>query len=418
MSHTPSTRPLVVGEAFAPSTSIPLRRTPPVRQLRHALLLIMLGVFPAVLLPAVWFWWSQHLSLEGVGAVLVLFGVASMGWLAWLFALPPPTPITIDDDVVDLPLGRRRLRIALPELLVARLMPREVVLFAATPPGQAPRGHVGGLVIPRRCFANDDGALQLVDAIRTHLRTRHGEGYVERLDANEQRQRAFQSRRPIVVQIAGAACAVVFGLQLATDAGQSVDGLVAIGANASSLVMDGALWRLVTANLLHGSLLHLGMNLAALLSTGALVERWLGRQGMTLTLIGSGVVGQLMSALVATAQHAPRVTVGISGAVFGILGVLLVSTVRFRKHPTGGLRVPAMTWVLLLATNGALSLIPMVDVAAHVGGFVAGAAVALVTAPRPGAPAHVAPELQRRLAVVAVVVVVLAVVRLLASLWS
>jgi len=398
-----------------PSTSIPLRRTPPTRRPRHAALLLLFGVLPAVVLPLGWFWWVRLLSADVVALALVLVGLAASGWLAWLFALPRPAPIVVDDDTLELPVGRQRLRFALPELLVLRLTPEGLVLFAAAPPGERPRGHVGGAMLARTDFNDVDGALHLVQTVRERLARHHGAGFVARLDENERRQQAFQRRRPIVVQAVALVCAAAFVAEVTTGAVASLGGLVRAGANASDLVGDGAVWRLVTANLLHGSWLHLGMNLAALLSTGALVERWLGRPGTVIVLWASGVGGQAASTVLAWLGGEPRVSVGISGAVFGVLGVLLVSTWRFRRQATGGLRVPWATWLLLLATNGAISLIPMVDVAAHVGGFVIGALVATVVAPRPGRPAMLAPLAQSRVATVAGALVVAAVVALLAS---
>lgn len=398
------------------STSIPLRRTPPTRRPRHAALVLLFGVLPAVVLPLAWFWWVRLIGTDAAAIILLLGGAAGVGWLAWLFALPRPAPIIVDDDVIDLPFGRRRLRLALPELLVARLTPEGLVLFAAAPPGQPARGHVGGVLLARSDFAEVDGPLHLVAAIRDRLARVHGEGYVVRLDENERRQLAFHRRRPIVVQLTAALCGAVFLVELGTGAVDSLAGLVRAGANASDLVAHGAVWRLVTANLLHGSWLHLGMNLAALLSTGALVERWLGRPGTFLVLCGSGVGGQLTSVALAWLGTTPRVSVGISGAVFGVLGVLLVSTWRFRHQATGGLRVPAATWLLLLLTNGAISLIPIVDVAAHVGGFAFGAAIAVVVTPRPGRGPLLGLAGQGRAASVAGVIVLVSVIMGLASL--
>lgn len=400
------------------STSIPLRRTPPTRRPRHAALVLLFGVLPAVVLPLAWFRWVGLIGTDTAAIILLLCGAAGVGWLAWLFALPRPAPIVVDDDVVDLPFGRRRLRLALPELLVARLTPEGLVLFAAAPPDRPARGHVGGVLLARSDFVDADGPLHLVAAIRDRLARVHGEGYIVRLDENERRQLAFHRCRPIVVQLTAALCGAVFLVELGTGAVNSLADLVRAGANASDLVATGAVWRLVTANLLHGSWLHLTMNLAALLSTGALVERWLGRPGTVIVLWASGVGGQAASTALAWIAGEPRVSVGISGAVFGVLGVLLVSTWRFRRQVTGGLRVPWATWLLLLATNGAISLIPMVDVAAHVGGFAIGALAAALVAPRPGRPAILAPQAQSRVALVAGALVVAAVVALLANQTS
>lgn len=393
-----------------------LRRTPPTRRRRHALLLLLLGVLPAALMPLLWFWWRRTLSTEFVGVALVLVGMASLGWLVWLFALPAPSPIIIDDGFLTVPFGRRHLRLALPEILVARLDGRDLVLFAATPQGVAAHGHVGGVLVPGSSFASKTGAHDVVTALRARMLHRYGQGLVDRLDDNERRQVAFQRRRPLVVWGATAICVVAFGIELWTNALSSAGGLTALGANASDRVADFEVWRVVTANFLHGSAIHLFMNLAALLSTGALVERWLGRPATVLVLWCSGSIGQLASAVGAMGDSVPRLSVGISGAVFGVLGVLFVSSVRFRGQATGGLRVPLTMWVVLVVTNGAISTIPIVDVTAHIAGFIAGAATALLVAPRPGGrPALLGPKVLRAAAAVAGVLTVLAFLALVVS---
>lgn len=383
---TTSTTPEAPAAPPPAPVSVPLRRTPPVRSLWSAAVFLLLGVFPAVLLPVGWFWWARVVSDVAALALLVAFGLGAIAWLSWMFALPKPGPIVVADGFVELPWGRSRLRMALHEVLLCRLDDKALNLFAATAPGATGAGDVGAVVIQRRYFVDADGALDVVAAIRAAMAAMHP-GLVERLDANEARQRAFFQRRPVVIYTAAAVCVAGFAAELAVGAiGDGVVGasaLIRMGANSSLRVGELELWRLVTANFLHGSLIHIGMNLAALLSTGAVVERWLGRPATVAVLVVSGVVGQATSVLLALSAGEPRVSVGISGAIFGVLGVLLVSSVRYRKQGAGGIRVPASTWVVLLLTNAAISTIPMVDAAAHGGGLVAGAAVALVVSPRP-----------------------------------
>lgn len=391
----------------AAAVHVAMRRTAPTRRPRHALLLLLLGVLPAVLLPLLWFWSQRTLSTAQVGGALLAVATVSLAWLASLYVLPAPMPVVVDDNHLTVSLGRRRLKLSLPEILVARVDGRDLILFAAAPPGTAPQGDVGGVLVPSYCFKDRDGAQQTVSGLRNRLQRLYGASLVERLADNERRQLAFQGKRAIVVQGVAGACVVAFGVEVWTNALASSDSLIAVGANASDRVAAFELWRGVTANFLHGSLIHLAMNLAALLSTGALVERWLGRAATVIVLWFAGVGGQLASALVAIMAGDGRLSVGISGAVFGILGVLFVSSVRFRRQSTGGLRVPLATWIVLIATNGAISTIPIVDVTAHVAGFVVGAAAALLVAPRPGGrPPLASPRLMR---VVASVVGVLTV---------
>ncbi len=384
----------------------------------HAAIILGLGILPALVLPLGWFWWSGVISDAVCAVVLVLFGMCAVGWLAWLFALPAPSPVTIGDGFVDVPWGRGRRRMALPEVLLCRLEHKTLSIFAASAPGAAPVGDVGSVVLSRRDFVDDDGPLELVGAIRAAMHAIHP-GLVARLDENEARQRAFFQRRPVVIIAAAGICAVGFVVEVATGAiGDGIAGaagLIHLGANSSLRVGAFEVWRLVTANLLHGSLIHIGMNLAALLTTGAVVERWLGRPATLIVLTASGVAGQGASAAIALAEGVARVSVGISGAVFGVLGVLLVSSFRYRRQSTGGMRVPASTWLLLLITNAAISMIPMVDVAAHAGGLVAGVCVALVVSPRPHGPPMLTPRQQLWLAGVAGAAIVVSLICLAVS---
>lgn len=148
------------------------------------------------------------------------------------------------------------------------------------------------------------------------------------------------------------------------------------GANsASAVVRDGQWWRLLTATVLHGGLVHLALNLWALWVAGTQVCRWFGNGPFLLVYWGSALAGSALS-LHFSAQQA--VSVGASGAVFGVLGALLAGVVQHRE------RVPKALVTQWLTSQGvfvAISLAqgfmrPGIDNAAHVGGLVAGAAMA------------------------------------------
>lgn len=139
-------------------------------------------------------------------------------------------------------------------------------------------------------------------------------------------------------------------------------------------VADGEWWRLLTAPFLHGNLAHIGLNMLALWILGSAVEPALGRARF-LTVYGlSALGGTTASYLVAN----PLVlSVGASGAVFGLLGALLVVLRRLNRDVSGVL--------VLLAVNLVLGfLVPNIDWRAHLGGLVVGVLVtaAFVYPPR------------------------------------
>lgn len=149
------------------------------------------------------------------------------------------------------------------------------------------------------------------------------------------------------------------------------------GGNAASEVQRGQWWRLLSAVFLHSGLMHLAMNMAALLCTGPTVERVYGSRRFLLLYLGAGLAGSAMS-LHFSAQQATAV--GASGAVFGVAGALLVAALQHRRF------LPTMLSFYTLGGIGLLLLDAMlrgfgserVDNAAHVGGLLAGCLLALI----------------------------------------
>jgi membrane associated rhomboid family serine protease len=92
------------------------------------------------------------------------------------------------------------------------------------------------------------------------------------------------------------------------------------GALYGPVVADGDWWRLFTAMFLHASLLHIAFNMLALWWFGSVVERSVGTLRYILIYVASGLAGSA-GALIASPN---AVTVGASGAIFGLLGALLV----------------------------------------------------------------------------------------------
>jgi membrane associated rhomboid family serine protease len=132
-------------------------------------------------------------------------------------------------------------------------------------------------------------------------------------------------------------------------------------------VADGDWWRLITAPFLHYGLLHLGMNMLVLWFIGPPLEEYFGHARYLLVYVVSGLAGSA-GALIWSPD---ALTVGASGAIWGIMGAALVLEAR-RIYVFGG---QAMGLVVI---NGALTfLIPGISKGGHVGGFVGGALCAL-----------------------------------------
>jgi len=156
--------------------------------------------------------------------------------------------------------------------------------------------------------------------------------------------------------------------------------LVALGGLNRALVEAGDTWRLVSAALLHGSLLHILFNGIALLMVGRFLETLVGRTWF----LALFVLGALGGAALSLAINAPGVvSVGASGAIMGLLAAAFVTSFRLPRGPERtGLQVN-------LAQMLVPSLLPLafghdaalggrseihVDYGAHLGGALVGAA--------------------------------------------
>jgi membrane associated rhomboid family serine protease len=142
----------------------------------------------------------------------------------------------------------------------------------------------------------------------------------------------------------------------------------AIGSDGQLIgVAEGEWWRLVTAAFLHYGPLHLGMNMLVLWIIGPALEGYLGHGRYALLYLVSGLAGSA-GALVWSPN---ALTVGASGAIWGIMGAALVLEAR-RIYVFGGQAMGLVVFNLLFTF-----LIPGVSIGGHIGGLIGGGLAAL-----------------------------------------
>lgn len=154
-----------------------------------------------------------------------------------------------------------------------------------------------------------------------------------------------------------------------------VDDLLAFGADSPARVTLGEPWRLFTCMFVHAGIVHLGCNMWALRSLGPPVEMLFGRARFALMYVLAGLGGSVASCL----WNPAGVSVGASGAIFGLPGALMAFFVMHRSQLPPGLFSAQMRWMgTFLAINVLIALsIPQIDLAGHVGGLVTGFACGL-----------------------------------------
>jgi membrane associated rhomboid family serine protease len=135
-----------------------------------------------------------------------------------------------------------------------------------------------------------------------------------------------------------------------------------------SIAIEIEWWRLITSAFLHGGWLHIAFNMYVLYALGPSLERLLGHSRYLVLYLMAALGGAVCSYAFSDVM---TVSVGASGAIFGLMGALVVAGRKLRYDITQVL--------ILLAVNFAIGfLAPGVDWKAHIGGLVVGAAVAAI----------------------------------------
>lgn len=159
----------------------------------------------------------------------------------------------------------------------------------------------------------------------------------------------------------------------------SADLLFKWGGNFPPVTAHGEPWRLLSATFVHAGILHVGFNLLILWQVGRRVERLFGHGAFLVAYLASGLLASITSMVF----HWTNVTVGASGAIFGIIGVLLGYLVRDREAlPKAVFRGLGKGILMFLLYNLLFGLqVKNVDLSAHVGGLAAGFLCGLVLVP-------------------------------------
>jgi rhomboid protease GluP len=144
--------------------------------------------------------------------------------------------------------------------------------------------------------------------------------------------------------------------------------LYRFGAGFGLAIIQGEWWRLVTPIFLHGGILHFGFNSYVLLQLGPLVESEYGRGRFWVVYLACGIAGNVFAAIFSPQS----LVVGASGAIFGLVGVLIVHSGRRGGFGGRQLRSRLMQWAFLMFV---ISLMPGISLSAHAGGFVGGLAL-------------------------------------------
>ena len=149
--------------------------------------------------------------------------------------------------------------------------------------------------------------------------------------------------------------------------------LIDLGANLRRLTLDGEPWRLFTSLFIHIGIIHLVLNLLALIMIGKQLERVIGSFNFAAFYIFTGLIASLTSVI----WHVNTASAGASGAIFGMfglfIGLLLSKTIHFEDRKS-----LLINMSILVGYNLIIGMKQGIDNAAHAGGLVSGILVGML----------------------------------------
>lgn len=178
----------------------------------------------------------------------------------------------------------------------------------------------------------------------------------------------FKPKKPIITYVLIAINVIIFLLGMILNLS---DTFINLFANYGPLVTEGQYYRLFTSMFIHANLFHILFNMYALYLLGSQAEGFFGKGKFLVIYILSGISGSLLSILL----NQGAVSVGASGAIFGILGSLLYFGYNNRVY-LGNTLIREIVPVILI--NLAFGfMMTGVDNFAHIGGLIGGITTAM-----------------------------------------
>ena len=184
---------------------------------------------------------------------------------------------------------------------------------------------------------------------------------------NIKAEKIFRIKTPIITYSLVIINILVFlSMYIFGNGSTDINTLVNFGAIYSPLIKVGEYYRLLFAGFIHIGVIHLFVNMYSLLAIGTRLESLIGKWKFLIVYLVSLIIGNLMSMLFI----GNSISAGASGALFGLFGALLYFGYHYRVY-LGSMMASQVIPILII--NFSLPFfLSGIDLAAHIGGFVAG----------------------------------------------
>lgn len=190
----------------------------------------------------------------------------------------------------------------------------------------------------------------------------------ESFEKSRRVEKIFAKKRPVVTYLIMAVCCVLFiSMYLFGYGSTYVKTLIDFGGNAVRYTKDGEYFRLFTSLFLHAGIFHLLCNMYSLYVIGPQSESFYGKLKYLFIFLFSGISGSILSVAFSDMN---AVSVGASGAIFGLLGSILYFGYHYRVYLGNVMKsqiIPIIILNLLIGFS-----FSGIDNFAHVGGLIGG----------------------------------------------
>lgn len=180
---------------------------------------------------------------------------------------------------------------------------------------------------------------------------------------NKKFEKIFSKKKILITYILIVLCIIMYGVTVLMGDSNLV--YITLGANNKILVKNGQIFRLITYAFLHGSLIHLITNMYSLWIIGNQVENNLGKVRMIIIYFVSALCGGMLSCI-----FNDGISVGASGAIFGLMGALVYFGMHYRLYLHDALKnklIPVILVNLIIGFS-----ITGIDNYCHIGGLIGG----------------------------------------------
>lgn len=210
--------------------------------------------------------------------------------------------------------------------------------------------------MPDKLVFNEKGAM-LYQKINSDIMAKN-------INESEKINDLFKPKKPIVTYILIGIMAIMMVLTFMLDTNSK--NLVTL-YNLGALIKNGTPLRLITSIFLHAGIIHFTMNAWALKLLGCQTENLYGHIKTLIIFIYSGIVGNLLSLLF---MGENTISVGASGAIFGLMGSILYFALNQRTYMGEALKREILPVIIINLLLG--FMISGINMEAHLGGLIGG----------------------------------------------